>query len=929
MKRTTKLGVLSFLLALMGALFLCACTLPVPKEEKEYFTVTLEYDEEMGNVSLSAPQEGKTYAKGEHVTVSPVPKNGFLLKDVRVNSTPLLAENGIYAFNVQSDSVVSVSFEEESVATPVFTAKELASVQGKVTFDGQYTRTYTGSIETEERFDILASFGDGTVYIYEGDGDTVVHDYVSVDRIGELAIVYHDENDAVIYDDLGGELLFEDAYNPFDRLKPEDFELTADGWRISDEEQAKAVLLAIAGYQEDNVAVTLTVEEGAVTSLVITSSYMGSDYGYEAVYVYTLADVGKGRVPDHYNTPYGEENPELDAALQQAAQAKSYTISRTELDLSDGDEYSYPVYVTEEAVHVGAPGAQQGYVLKNGTVFPYSYDENAERVMLAGPTEFHSLDTLRASFGGFSSSLFQREGSMYTLHTDAIANGSSISGMPGKCASAFAVGGDYTLEASATDLTIVLQNGALHEISFLFNYVGSTGFVTYTFSDFGTTQVPVDLSSASTIYEAFQGVYEGKELKENADGLYYVDYLLEVTESQFFLTIDGGERTAASYVEITSAQGYFLIALQVGEKIWYITTDEGPNKDGFLLLSETQEDMVLLLPEGSGGPEVSTPYPHAYYGTYEGEDENGKPYQIIINEEGVNITDGEEVTLLSEDIYFTYLDGICLLYGEVPFFITAEQYGALREYVQKIAFYDNNEDVYVILDRVGEGVEPPPPVEIPGAYVSVGTYYGNWAATDYFVTFTKTGITVKIGSADAVEAENIVYDAMNRNFYFDLNGTAYAILNMDDTAYGVGTLWLMCDDTDLQVVLTPYTGETPPPTDPDEPVEPDPDEPSEPEVPEEGDLTIPAGLVGTFEGSWNGKQYVFTFTATSLTVTIDGTKAEVSDFTCELSPNGMFYTIEVKLNGTKVEISTSGGVEQVSSLGVMDGWDMVSFSRKA
>ena len=838
MKATKRL--LLLLLGVIFALALAACDdgeeNPAPAETPAGYTVTLTYDAQKGDASLSAPASGQKYAAGESVTLTVSPKSGYVTEGVTVDGAAVSLAEGKYSFSVQHDTAVNVTFGEEPTEDPpeeVFdVAAALEEISGKITFDGAYSCTFT-----DPSYDYtcasVTSFGEDAIWVYEEDTSSgeILCDYIAVNHGGKLALVYHDADNKIAY--LDQEDSFESAYNPFAGLMESDFIALEGGvYRMADPEKAAAVSLAITGVGEDVTVVQLVAEDGAFTQLRIEMEdtlYNATDeLYYDSVYEYYLTDVGTGSVPEGYADPYETvpEHAALVSALQAAAQAKNYKVNRTEQYLFD--TYQYDIYVTESAIY--SEGTNAGFVLKNGAAYNFSYDPAAEEAILAGTVEC-TFEELLASFSGFAPELFAYDKGAYVYRPDFYIYGLT-SGVAGECASALVAGADE-LAAYAVELEIVLDDdGVLKQVAFTFEANGDIGSIILDFSGFGTTELPIDLSNAKTPFEAFEGSYTGRDLIENEDGsCSYVDYALTVTSTQFLFTIDG-EEAAVEDLYIDTALGYLVITFLIGEKGYIILSNEGPNGCGLMLMTAEYDLQVLLLPEGSEGPEVPTPYPFIYYGTYESVplEEGEDSIKIEIGEEIVITKNGDPVTITG-DIYYTGVDGISIVYEGESYFIIADKYAIEDNTVQQISLHNNSDSVHFYLERTGAGVEPERPFEMPKEYVEVGTYSGKQGGVTYYVTFTAEKLSVKIGSADFVDAVILDYDA-SRNFHITLDGVPYTIMNMSDGAKDATELWLT-GDGDLTVVLTPFSGE----------------------IGEEPATEISPNFYGNFKGTANGTVY--------------------------------------------------------------------------
>ena len=113
MKNAKRLviAILSVVLALCATLVLSAC-------DTGYTVTVAEYNHSYGSVVVSDPSSGDKYAKGETVTVTVTPTNGYEVGSFSVSghSDATLTDNQ-YTFAVESDTTVSVIFRKIAQGT--------------------------------------------------------------------------------------------------------------------------------------------------------------------------------------------------------------------------------------------------------------------------------------------------------------------------------------------------------------------------------------------------------------------------------------------------------------------------------------------------------------------------------------------------------------------------------------------------------------------------------------------------------------------------------------------------------------------------------------------------------------------------------------------------------------------------------------------
>lgn len=112
-KVLTLFVVLAMVLSL--ALIVAAC-------DAVSYTVTLQYDETQGTVTVNKPATGEKYLKGEAVTVTVTPEEGFAVDEVKVNDKAVqLDGEGKYTFSAEQDTVVEVKFKSVGGSEPAET----------------------------------------------------------------------------------------------------------------------------------------------------------------------------------------------------------------------------------------------------------------------------------------------------------------------------------------------------------------------------------------------------------------------------------------------------------------------------------------------------------------------------------------------------------------------------------------------------------------------------------------------------------------------------------------------------------------------------------------------------------------------------------------------------------------------------------------
>lgn len=930
MKRSLKTA----LIAILGALTL-ACTVVaaacVKPSEPEKYTVTVTCDETQGSATVTPPASGDRYEKGEDVTLTVTPNDGYEVASVTVNGTGVTLVNSAYTFSVASDTQINVLFAENGETPPdiptpdvTLTAEILATVQGAVTFDGQYTLTYTSSLDGALLEDIhkqlITSFGDGAIWVYEKDNDTndVLFNYVVVNREGNAAIVYHTPGNTLDYYDLNA--AFEDSYNPFDGLQVSDFVLKQNGvYKLADSDKAQAVAYQLSGYNDKVTELTIRINETGVIGVNIFSDDNEQDYGsgntvfYDTTVNYTMKDQGTGNIPAYATEPYPHEaeHEALKTALENAQGWNNYTVNYSET--ADGEQLRYNIYVTDKAVYADTTGYEGGFLEKDGNLFPFTQDVNTNKVILSTPVNLNLAD-VRASFAGFAAEMFVCEGNgVYTMHPLDYYVAGDTSGTSYDIAKAFAEMYDFEYAKHAVGVKIVLKDGVLNKVTVQFRYAGggyteAEGLATYEYTKVGETTLPVDTSGAQTVFEVYAGDYYGKEL----DGTVY---RIQVTSTAFILTEGDKQPATVENLLVETLGDETLISFVAYGHEWHMFTNKGPRGDGFTLFNDMvyAGPMVTLLPEGSEECDEGVPYPKSFYGTFKGT-QNGVETTIVINASGITITEhsvsGEtedKVTVVAKDnILYSTLDGICLEFetekenedGETEtlyayYFILANKYNSDFSLVNEIIFHNEDDSYQLVLARDGSE-EPEPTFVMPAKYLGVFTGHNSYDGHDYEVEITADGITVKMDSAVAVSVD-FTYDSSSDIFRFEFNGKTYAIYNMSGLAQVEHLDAIQFEDDDNYNDSVSLTRKA--------------------EGGEEQPSIVPERFLGTYEGGG----YTIVVEPYKLTITHGGNTDE-----CEYTKASGTVEVYFMWNGYEYSIYDSGNSNPASSVALWSTSSMLA-----
>lgn len=786
--------------------------------------------------------------------------------------------------------------DDDPPAVQTMTEDVFASLSGKVTFEGTYTQTFNDPLYPDYSIRTMVSYGEKTIWVRDIDTATgnTQFDYVCVEKDGKLAIVYHDAQNQIAY------MEFEDAFadndNPFADLKATDFLLQSEGvYTLPDTNKAKDVVRVLTGEEQNVTSLLVTVEGNVPKTLSFTSEdnvYVeGFDILFDCSYNYNIKDIGTGAVPDHYNTPYEAtaETSALTSALDAAKSATNYTVHFTHATEND-DPVEFDVYVVENAAYT--ENGKHGFVEKTDGVYTFTFDSGKKYTLLGEKCkdgfDFH------ASFSGFAPALLHYEDGMYVYRADLVTPSLSSPAAVG-CASAFAVGG-VGYEQYATNVRILLDNGKLSNVSYdYYNTVnGESGTCSLSFEDFNETSLPaeIDLENAKTLFEAYKGVYVDTAI----DG---TSYKLEITSTSIFLTIGDGDRVEAENLYVMdSGNDYLIVSFTAGGADYMFTTNDCDWAGNIgititdLNFSGEGGILELLLPEDFLTYEENVPYPTLLYGTYKGtlETEEGDvEYTIVIDATGITLTAKETYKYAVEDLLYSNLDGISIpdtaTYEdeegntqtvETAWFIDIKSLTEEKKALT-ISFHNGENDISVTLTRDGEELPPAPPFEMPekykGVFTGTGTLEGKSASVKIEID---EGITVTIDDGDPIPVE-FTYDELSRNFYFELNGTPYVLMDVSGASTNdpVDKLQLWDNNGDKKgdetsVILT----------------RPEEKEP-------EPDVVIPADFLGTFTGTGSdGKEYVLKVEAEHITVTVDGGTPTVCNYEKIVDGNDLFFTYQ-------------------------------------
>lgn len=467
------------------------------------FTVEALFDETLGTAVFSAPRDPIGYFGGEKVQLTVTPNDGYAVQSVKIGGTLLEAADGVYTFTVGGDTVVEIEFTESASAVGRLTEDALQALKGNVTFSGYIYYDYEGEAPEHTSSETIISYADGFIYVYEKfDNGMVYHNYVQTDHNGELAAVYHNNYNEVVYMDLGE--VFDEVYNPFRSLQPSDFEPVEDNvYRLRDG-LVQHTAYVFTKYIENYTDLLLYLENGEISRVVVISArntdttvgdndeHITSVYGTR--YEFDVTDVGVGCVPESSAAPYEKtaEHEALETALSAAASAESYTVNYS-IETNFGVSAEYTVYVTPTAIYSAVEGFEDGYMLIDGKIRKFIYDAEKGETTVGAQQDATTIKQLTASFSGFLPELFGYKDGVYKPRGGVTIIGMSL-GIEMFAARAFEVTPDDSF-ADTTDMSIILNNGSLYQVELISAIGGANSSYTLTFYNYNKTQIPVNLGN--------------------------------------------------------------------------------------------------------------------------------------------------------------------------------------------------------------------------------------------------------------------------------------------------------------------------------------------------------------------------------------------------------------------------------------------------
>ncbi len=774
-----------------------------------------DVDEDACELTVVDPAE--VYHVGDTLKFQIATKNGYFLKMVRAKATPLTAVDGIYSAVLEEDAVViSADFEH-------LTDELLGTLRGNVLFEGvedcaESLDDYHATIGIFTQFDHTH----GAIWQREYFEGECTANFLYYNQDGHITLVTHKADGKIELQSASSDDLYADYDNPFEDLAPADFTAEDEGiWRLA-EEKADATATAITGYSESVANFLLYVAGGKIQKIAIEihDRTIGSgDNAYVRSVSYEFTAASCEALPDDYFTDYvmTPEHNALKTALENAAQAKSYTVAyhSVEEDAPDPEtaELDYFIYVTENAIYEGCAGYEQGYLQRDGGAYYFSYDPETEQVTLDDSISASTIAELRApfTFTDLAYTMLESKGSgRFEARLIDLVVQTEMTDLAGALAVCFADGPDRVRQyIYATDFALELKDGALFRVSFHYAIYASGGALIYgedvvlTYSDFDTTTIPVDLSKIegegggqdSSLYpQKFWGTFRGTD---EDDG---TEYVAVITADSVSLTIGGAVQTIGSI----SYDDYEDFTLEIGGTEYYLMDASYQDPvTTLMLMDETSTLNVTLTRDagtgeegGGGGGQQTASYPQKYWGTFRGTpNADTTEYEVTITADSLSLSiRGAAQTI--EKITYDELDEFLLIIGGKEYYLNDISYSQPdhTEGGPATALYLSDEDytLGVTLKRVVTGEE----TEVyPEEYR--GTFTGRYNNQEYVFTVGETSVTLTI---DGVAQElTVEFDTVD-GFTITFAGATYYVTRTDYDG-PVQQLMLMKDDNKVYFYL--------------------------------------------------------------------------------------------------------------------------------
>ena len=607
----------------------------------------------------------------------------------------------------------------ESDAAAAMSEEVFATFTGRARFGGNYAYDHTVD-EYDKKFGIVTVFGDENISMTESDAETgeVYYDYVYGKDNRKLTVINRTVDNQIVITPSND--LFEDYYNPFDKLSASDFVRTEDNvFSLTDKSKAKAAAAALTGWRESIAIFTVTVKNGKAESVHIVTDKIyrivdSEDY-YVSTYDFVVSEHGTAAVDSFKLNPYPHDasHDVLQAALDNAAKKNAYSVRHQGHEVGyvepEGGETrpgygdtDYRVYVTEDMVYDSYVGEEHGFKLIDGYVYPFTYNATTKEIVLTDPVG-QDMSTYKSIFNGFKVELFtELEENVYVPHNGAIA---SI------VAPYFAEGNEKTQYSYATDFRIELRNGELYKVIFTYKTYGIEETVTLTY-DFETENDLSFLDFSKATKTSVLDDYIGQYKDENG-------HFCDVSKSGFVLD---GEKIEITYYGkneqglncfVGKWKGNVVSIFKMSSKQLIVQSDD--LTVNYTLTSVETDDVTV---------------PDEFKGVWQiDNDKENLHYKLVVQSRAVFLN-GESLPLIS----YKESEGLAAKYGNSTLYVI-DMKEADGEKTLFVAIVDGeNKYVSFYLTFVGSDVG----IEIPKDYV--GTYSDD--DHKHTVIITASAITV-------------------------------------------------------------------------------------------------------------------------------------------------------------------------------------------
>lgn len=608
----------------------------------------------------------------------------------------------------------------ESDATAEAMSEEVfATFKGRARFGGNYAYDHTVD-EYDKDFVIVTVFGGENISVTESDAETgeVYYDYVYGKDNRKLTVINRTVDNRIVVTPSND--LFEDYYNPFDKLSANDFSKTGDNaFSLTDKAKAKAAATALTGWQESIATFTVTVKDGKAESVRIVTDKIyrlvdSEDY-YVSTYDFAVSEHGTASVDPFKLNPYphNASHDVLQTALDNAATKTSYSVRHQGHEVGyeepEGGETrpgygdtDYKVYVTEDMVYDSYVGEEHGFKLIDGYVYPFTYNGTTKEIVLTDPVG-QDMSAYKSIFNGFKVELFtELEENVYVPHNGAIA---------AIVAPYFAEGNEKTQYSYATDFRIELRNDELYKVIFTYKTYGIEETVTLTY-DFETENdlsfLDFDKATKTSVLDDYIGQYKD----ENG-------HFCDVSKSGFLL--DGEEIDITYYGKneqgincfVGNWKGNVVSIFKMSSKQLIVQSDD--LTVNYTLTSIEADDVTV---------------PDEFKGVWQiDNDKENLHYKLVIQSRAVFLN-GESLPLIS----YKESEGLAAKYGDSTLYVidTEEADGEKTLFVAIVDSESNYISFYLSFVSADVGIE------IPKDYV--GTYSDD--DHKHTVIITASAITV-------------------------------------------------------------------------------------------------------------------------------------------------------------------------------------------